>query len=622
MANSSKPPPAGADSARPEASGWWRFGLFELEMSTGELRRAGRRVHLAPQPARVLTTLVQRAGHIVTRDELKEAAWGDNTFVDFEQGLNFCMKQIRAALGDEADNPRFVETVPRRGYRFIAPVETAAPAKTVPAAPDPPLPVPTTSTRSRTTRVAWMAVAVVVLVAGAFSASTIWSRQRGRTAKSSRTMIAVLPFENLSGDPAQDYFSEGFTEELIAQLGHLDPVKLGVIARTSTLGYRHAGKGAAVIGHELGVDHLVEGTVRRSGSRVRINAQLIRVSDQSHVWAEIYDGEVRDILALQHEVAMAVARQVVATLGPSTGLTARAVDPSVYDLYLQGRYYWNSRRGDQVEKAIAMFREAVRRDPGFAPAYAGLADGLIVGSRAASLAAAEKALSLDDHLAEAHTAKAYALMHMLKWTAAEESFRRAVDLDPSYVPARYFYSEYLFARGRCPEAREHVLKGLALDPLSAIATHTVGVTLYYCRAYDEALPYLRRALELDPQHHWSHYRIGLVLEQRQMYDEAIAEFEQSVAPIIKAYTYAVSGRPAQARRLIQDNLALRNEEPAEYQLGLAYTALGDQDEALKWLTRVVRHQAFQAPYLKADPRLDAIRSRPEFRALLRDAGLE
>lgn len=264
----------------------------------------------------------------------------------------------------------------------------------------------------------------------------------------------------------------------------------------------------------------------------------------------------------------------------------------------------------------------MRRDPGFAPAYAGLADSLIVGSRAAALAAAEKALSLDNNLAEAHTAKAYALMHMLQWTPAEAAFRRAVDLDPNYVPARYLYSEYLFARGRCGEAREQVLRGLALDPLSAIATHTVGVTLYYCRAYDDALPYLRRALELDPEHHWSHYRLGLVLEQQRFFDQAVAEFTQAGVPIVGAYTYAVSGRASQARRLIRDTLATGNHDVNAYQIGLAYCALGEHEEAFKWLTRVVRRQLFQAPYLKADPRLDAIRSRPEFQALLREAGLE
>jgi TolB-like protein len=434
-------------------------------------------------------------------------------------------------------------------------------------------------------------------------------------------MIAVLPFENLSGDPAQDYFSEGFTDELISLLGRIDPSRLGVIARTSTLGYRGGAKSASTIGRELGAAHLVEGSVRRSGNRVRVTAQLIRVADQSDVWSEVYDAELRDLLAVQHEVASAIAKRIVATLGTSNGTAARAVDPEVFDLYLRGRYLWNRRRSDQTEQAIAIFGEAVGRDPAFAPAYAGLADSLLVGSPRAALAAAEKALALDNRLAEAHAAKASALMHLLLWEPAEQAFHAAIDLDPSYVPARYFFSEYLFARGRCHEARDQALTGLALDPLSAIANHVAGVTLYYCRAYDEALPYLRRALELDPAHHCSHYRIGLVLEQRGRYDDALAEFTTANVPIVGAYTYAMSGRPAEARRLIAATLATGRLDENAYQIGLAYAALGDQPEAMRWLTRVLRNHLFQAPYLLADPRADRLRSTPGFQALLREAGL-
>ena len=622
MANPSSHSPNGSELPKPNGSGYWRFGLFELDVVTGELRRSGRRVHLAPQPGRVLLTLVERAGQIVTRDELKEAAWGDKTFVDFEQGLNFCMKQIRAALGDEADNPRFIETVPRRGYRLIVPVERVVdPSPPVPVA-DVPAPAEQRPPHDRLGRWVPYAIAGALLVIVAAGGFALWRSARQAAVSDTRAMIAVLPFDNLSGDPGQDYFSEGFTEELIGQLGRIDPSRLGVIARTSTLGYKRPSRNAAQIGRELHVQHLVEGTVRRSGNRVRINAQLIRVSDQSNVWAEVYDGEVRDILSLQHEVAIAIARQIVASIGPSNGITARVVDPEVYDLYLRGRYFWNRRTGDQVERAIAIFTEAVRRDPEFAPAHAGLADSLLVGSRAAALSAADRALSLDPRLAEAHTARANALMHMLQWAPAEESYRRAIDLDPSYVPARYFYSEYLFSRSRCPEAREQALKGMQLDPLSAIATHAVGVTLYYCRAYDEALPYLRRGLELDPQHTWAHFRIGLVLEQLRAYDQALTELAQTHIPLLSAYTYAAWGRPTEARRILRETIAAGDDDTNAYQIALAYAGLGEREEALKWLTRVVRRQLYQAPYIKAEPRLDALQMQPQFQALLHEAGLE
>jgi TolB-like protein/tetratricopeptide (TPR) repeat protein len=459
-------------------------------------------------------------------------------------------------------------------------------------------------------------LSVAVLAGVAYLA---WFRERPGAAPAT-SMIAVLPFENLSGDPAQDFFSDGFTEELIGQLGRTSPSRLGVISPTSTLAYRNTRKSAAQIGRELGVQHLVEGTVRRSGDRVRINAQLIRVSDQSHVWAEIYEGNVRDILAIQQEVGNAIARQVVATLAPRRAAAPRAVDPAVYDLYLRGRFHWNRRIPAELQKAAAAFTEAVRLDPTFAPAFAGLADSLLVASRPASLAAAEKAVALDNRLAEAHSAKAQALKHMLRWAEADESFREAIALDPSYVPARYFYAEYLMVRGQCQQAIEQARQALAFDPLSAIATHIVGVTLYYCRDYDGALPYLRKALELDAGHYWSHFRIGLVLEQQRSYGAALAEFERTPARLRAAYTYASAGRMDAARQIVRDALADPQRELSAYQIASAYVGLGDHDEALRWFSLAVRNQSMDVIFLSADPRLDPIRTRPEFQALLRAGG--
>ena len=609
--------PVEADVSRATPLESCTFGLFELDMATGELRRSGRPVHLAPQPTRVLLALVERAGRIVTRDELKQSVWGGDTFVDFEQGLNFCIKEIRAALGDDAESPRFIETVPRRGYRVIAPVErrVAAPLPDVRHQTQSP---PATSRRS--TRLITSLAVVIAAIAAAGAGYRMWVRDPSPAVLTGKTMIAVLPFENLSGDPNQDFFSEGFTEELIGQLGRTNPARLGVISRTSTGAYRNTTKSAGAIGRELGVQHLVEGTVRRAGDRVRINAQLIRVSDQSHVWAEIYEGDVRDILAIQQEVGNAIVRQIVATLGSQASASPRTVDPAVYDLYLRGRVHWSRRLPLEVEKAAAAFTEAVRRDPTFAPAFASLAYSLNVRSRPAALAAAEKALSLDDRLAEAHSARALALTHMLRWDEAGEAFLRAIALDPSNVPARYFYADYLAARGRCPEAIEQARQGVALDPLAAIPTHALGVTLYYCREYEAALPYFKRALELDAEHYWSNFRIGLVLEQRRSYDAALAEFQRLPGTVRAAYTYALAGRSADARRVVRKALDEADRDLQAYHLGTAYVGLGEHDEALRWLTLAVSNQAYDVIYLDIDPRLDPIRSRPEFQSLLREGG--
>lgn len=565
---------------------------------------------------------MHRAGQIVTREELKVLVWGGETFVDFEQGLNFCIKQIRAALGDEADNPRFIETVPRRGYRFIAPVARMDPAPAA-GAVEGSSPEPVGGARRSARMMVLMVVAGLVVLAGA--SVPLWLRNnQGAASPPTKSMIAVLPFENLSGDESQDYFADGFTEELIGQLGRTNPTHLGVIARTSTMAYKGTTKSAAEIGRELGVDHFVEGTLRRSGDRVRINAQLIRVSDQSHVWAEIYEGEIRDILRLQRDVGNAVVNQILSALSPpSPGATSiRAVDPAVYDLYLQGRFLWNKRVPDEMAKAAATFKEAVSLDPTFAPAWAGLADALLVESRSEALEAAERAIALDDRLAEAHSAKAELLLHMLRWDWAEEEFQRAIALDPSYAPARYFYAEFLVARGRPQRGIEEALYALALDPKSAIATHVAGVTMYYSGQFDAALPYFRKALELDPQHTWSHLRIGLVLEQQRAYDAAFAEFARSSAPLRSAYAYAAAGRNTEARRIVAEALASPDVEYQAYHLAGAFVGLGDYDAALEWLELALARQLHDVIFLYVDPRLEPLRGLPEYQDLVRRGGWE
>jgi TolB-like protein/DNA-binding winged helix-turn-helix (wHTH) protein/Flp pilus assembly protein TadD len=619
------PPPQPAASVTPDRRGVCRFGVFELDLASGELRKAGRPVRLAPQPTRVLIVLAEHAGRLVSRDELRASIWGSDTFVDFEQGVTFCIKQIRGALGDEADNPRFVETVPRRGYRLIAPVERLASTDAPPVVPEAPVVLPVASVGSRS---AWrrhsLAIGAAVFLAAAAFAWALWATRANPATPQVRTMIAVLPFDDIGGDRDQEYFAQGFTDELIAQLGRIDSARIGVISRTSTLAYRGTTKSAAEIGRELGVQHLVEGTVRRSGDRVRINAQLIRASDQSQVWAELYEGQIRDILHLQRELGTAITRQILTTLGPvpRAAREQRRVDPAVYDLYLRARFAWNTRLPSELVSAAAMFRDALKLDPSFAPAWAGLADALLIEARSEALEAAERAIELDPDLPEAHAAKAQILMHLLRWEWAEQEFQRAIVLDPSYAPARYLYAQLLASRGRCAGADEEGRQGMAVDPRGAIATHVAGVALYYCREYDRALPLIRKGLELDPKHIWSHYRIGLILEQRGESDAAIAEFERIGVRVRAAYAYGRAGRTAEARQIIRTTLESPGAESQAYYLAGAYVGLGEHDEALKWLETAVRAQVYDVIFMHADPRLDPLRSLPRYRELARLGGWE
>jgi TolB-like protein len=306
-----------------------RFGAFELDLRSGELRKKGVRIRLQEQPFEVLTVLLQRPGEVVTREELRSAIWPADTFVDFDNSLNTAINKLREALGDSADSPRFIETLPRRGYRFIAPVNGVKPV----------------------------------------SAS--------KQLATGKIMLAVLPFDNLSGDREQEYFSDGLTEEMINQLGRLHPERLGVIARTSAMKYKHANKGIDQIGSELGVDYVLEGGVRRAGEHLRITAQLIQVTDQTHLWAESYERDLRDALALQSEVALAIASEINVKLTPQqrTRLAnTRPLIPAAYEAYLKGRFYWNKRTADGVKKGIEHFEKAIEKDPSCPLAYVGLAD--------------------------------------------------------------------------------------------------------------------------------------------------------------------------------------------------------------------------------------------------------
>jgi TolB-like protein/DNA-binding winged helix-turn-helix (wHTH) protein/Tfp pilus assembly protein PilF len=618
------------------------FGAFELRQHSGELRKEGRLIRLQPQPLRVLALLAGRAGELVTREEIRKEIWGQDTFVDFEQGLNYCIKEIRATLGDDAETPQYVETLPRRGYRFIAPVkhiETPAPAMAT--VQDGTASLPAARPRYR---LALLGLAAVLVVAAVFA----WQRFRPAAAPSGKIMLAVLPFENLSGDTEQDYLSDGLTDEMITQLARLNPERLGVIARTSAMHYKGARKDVREVGRELGVDYVLEGSLRRDGDRVRISAQLIQVKDQTHLWAENYERHVRDILAVQDNVARAIAAEIRVQLTPQglaaagRGSSARAAAPEVYQLYLKGRYFWNKRTEAGHVKAIQSFQEAIQKDPDSAPAYAGLADAYaLLGSMTNSTlprleamprarAFAEKALALDESLAEAHTSLAFVKMHFEQdWATAEKEFQRAIALNPSYVTAHHWYAYCLISQGRVEEALREIRLAQELDPLSLIINTDLGELLYFARRYDEAIRQAQKTLEMDSSFALAHRVLGWGYEQKGMYKESIAELQTLVrlsgradyALAALGRSYALSGNRKEAEKLLRELRALYPRKPGtSFGLAVLYSALGNKDQAFFWLEKSAQER-FGIILIKVEPYFDSLRTDPRFRDIERRMAL-
>ena len=566
-----------------------RFGAFELDLESGELRKGGAPVKLQPQPFRVLALLAGHPGQLITRERIQQEIWSQDTYVDFEHGLNYCVRQIRAALDDDARSPRFIETLPRRGYRFLARVEELAGPPKPPAA--------------------------------------------------EKTMLAVLPFDNLGGDPEQEYFSDGLTDEMITELGRISPERLGVIARTSAMRYKHTDKGIDEIGRELGVQYALEGSVRRGGNRVRITAQLIQVSDQTHLWAESYESDLRDILEVQSDVARAIASQIRIKLMPQEQARlarARPIDPEAYESYLKGRYVWNKRTAGELWKSIRCFEAAIERDPGCTVAYAGLADSYLTlldynellpeEAMAHANSAVSKALDLDEALAEAHSALAHALLHAWNWSAAEREFKRAIDLNPSYATARFYYANYLVAVGRHEEALVEARLSQELDPVSAAADANAASVFYHSGLLQQAIEQCREALEMEPNFGRAHYDLGRAYLQTGAHARATAALEKAVAlsghslRLVAAlgHAYGVGGKRDKARNVLNE-LKQRSQERyvSASDVALVCLGLGNKDQALAWFERAYEHRDGSLIFLKVDPRLESLWPEPRFKDLLR-----
>ena len=515
-----------------------RFGAFQLDLRTGELRKSGTRINLPAQPFQVLKALLDRPGDLVTRDELRQRLWPAETFVDFEHGLNAAVRRLRDALGDSAEMPRFVETLPRRGYRFIAPVAPGdEPALPRPGTGDQGGAIPTldpTRARRRVTR-AWGA-ALLASIIGA-SAAVLWaagylpwlrpSFQAHRPAR----MLVVLPFQNLTGDPDQEYLGDAMTEELIAQLGRIDPSRLGVIARTSAMQFKKTPKRADQIGSELGAGYLVEGSIRTTGTRIRIAVKLIETRSESQLWTEQYERDANDLLTLQREVGEAITVRITTSLsiaGSNVNAATRrhSTIAEAYEHYLRGRYHWGRNDAESLEKGKAHFLKAIELDSSYALAHSGLADTYTsmgaIGFRPMSeayplaRAAALKALELDDKLGEAHTSLAAIMANYYwDWTEAGRHFERAIELNPNDELSLRSYSFYLSCMERPEEARVLAEAARRLDPVSARAQMNLAIVLYLARRYDEAMNAVADTLELAPDFGPAHIMLGANLHRER-----------------------------------------------------------------------------------------------------------
>lgn len=630
-----------------------RFGVFEMDLRTGELRKSGTLIHLSPQPYKVLALLASKPGKLVTQNEIREQIWGDSTFVDYEQGLRASIKKIRAALGDSSESPRYIETLSRRGYRFIAPVESwPATAHSLPA-----LGSVTSSTspmqpQKRSMPSPWLlaggAVAVIALVMVGLNlaGSRYWlasSVTPSATPEPGIQTIAVLPIENVSGDPGQDFFCAGLTDALTTDLA--EGGVPNVISRTSVTAYAGKGKPLPEIARELHVDAVVEGTAMRFGGRVRITAQLIDARRDRSLWAGTFEGPATNLLLLEdnatRQIAAYISSRVASEAQSPQSYATRSINPAAQNAYWHGRYLFDRRRVADQAGAVDDFRKAIRIDPEYAQAYAGLAQALLSASylqaaRAGDIVgeardAVHHALRLNPNLSEA-----YCALGMIQgtydydWKAAQESLRRSIDLNPSNPIAEIFLSAVLISQGRTQEALGHARRALQLDPLSFFANRNLGSTLYFARRYDQALRQFQqtRAVALQNRPGVIDNWISWTYAAEGKYDDAV-EWDLKVLAAsgtkpaqIAHYraAYQHNGWKGYWKALLRDRPRRMRGTPTNgcfaYQVALAELRVGSKIAAMGALNQALSQRCIWVIWLKADPKLDAARNDPRFASFL------
>lgn len=647
-----------------------RFGIFELDLRSYELRKRGVRLKVQEQPCQILAILLEHAGELVSREELRNRLWPSDTFVDFDHSLNTAIMRLREVLRDSSDSPIFIETVSRRGYRFIAPVEEflphaneahglASPASQPQAVPvraearvaeTEALHVPAARVpvhrRFISNRSLGVALTVVLVVGVSLVLAFYESRKpvASVAAPAQLKSIVVLPLENLSGDKDQDYFADGMTDELIASLAKIK--KLRVISRRSAMEYKGTHKSLSEIAKELKVDAVVEGTVVRAADRVRITAELVQVSTDRHLWADVYEGEINNILALQSRVAAAIVNEIRVNLTPEEQqqlASAQLVNAQAYEDYLKGRYYWNKRSEEGLMKAVTYFQSATEKDSQYALASAGLADcydllaTTIVGTMPAkeaaprARAAALHALEIDNSLVDAQlTLASIKLNYDWDWKGAETGFRQVVQLNPDHATAHQRYSLYFAAMGDMQGSLQEIQRALTLDPLSLSINFSYGWRLYLARQYDRAIQQLKSTIDLDPDFVLAHLVLGQVYEEKGEYPKAVEELRKAVSlsprsPLMLAGLARgearAGDRPGAEKILARLNDMGKKQYVSPFYTALVYTGLGDSNQALSWLEEAYKDRSNGLIFIKVDPELDSLRALPRFKDLQRRMGL-
>lgn len=633
-----------------------RFGVYEADPRSGELRKHGLRVPLEEKPFQALIILLQHSNQIVTREEFRNLLWPADVFIDFPHSLNTVIAKARRALNDSAEKPRFIETVGRHGYRFIEKViiemPRAASGAALPALVSSgqvaarPAVVSTAPVAAywKRLKMAGFALASAVLLALVVAVFNPWGWRDavlGRPGYRIRS-LAVLPLENLSGDSSQEYFADGMTDELITDLAQIGSLR--VISRTSSMQYKYAHKSLPQIAQELNVDAVVEGSVQRTGNRVRIRAQLIEGRHDRHLWAQSYESDLRDVLALEDNVARDIARKIQVEVAPNEKQLRAAssqANPAAYDAYLLGRYYWEQRNEQGLKKSIEYFNQAVALDPNYALAYSGLAGSYHVISSygimpadeaiAKSEAMAQKALSLDNNLAEAHAVLADNMTtYHWNWAAAEPEYKRAIELNPNYAMVRQWYAEYLNAMGRPQEAIAEIKRAQEVDPVSLITNAVMGRVFFMARRYDAAIAQCKKTIEMDPAFPRAYVYMARAYEQKRMYPEAWLSYHKS--RVLMGYDAESQAGPLSPKtldaksywkqRLTWAQADLKHGRNASFELAVAYSNLGDKDRAFQWLEKSYQEHSGWMAELKINPMNDPLRADPRFQALVRRMKLE
>jgi TolB-like protein/DNA-binding winged helix-turn-helix (wHTH) protein/Tfp pilus assembly protein PilF len=631
-------------------SNFVRFEGYQVDLQTGELRKNGTKVRLSGQPFQILALLLERPGELISREELRTRLWPDEVFVDFDHSLNAAVNKLREALCDSTSDVRLIETLPKRGYRFIGLIETRDKPATLQVALAPPGPAPP-APRNRLNRLDIrlnhvLALSVLVL-AGLLTGLYVYSRRSHTSVDVVPAIhsIAVLPLKNLSGDPAQEYFVDGMTEEIIARLSMIRGLR--VISRTSAMHFKDTRVPLPEIAKALGVDAMVEGSVIRDGGRVRVHAQLIRAATDEHFWSETYDRELGDALALESDVAQAIAARVEVTVTGAERarlIAARQVSPDVYENFLKGQLAERSNSPSAKQKSIAYFEEAIKKDPAFAPAYLGLAQAYgalgmpgVGGAPPRELqpkvtSLIRKALELDPALPGAHALMGSLYQMQWQWNDAEREYKLALELDPNDAGAHLSFSSWLLSQGRTEEALAWSRRARELDPIG-ITGNTMGWILFQSHHYDEAIRELRSDLAVhqdDASTYWSCWFLGFALIANAQPDEAIPVLEKALAlsernpavigVLVRAYAHA--GHRTEALRLLDE---LRRRQQAGYvpsaALVNAYLGLGNNEQTFFWLERAFKERSPILQYIKVHPFFDPLRGDPRFADLVRRVGL-